>query len=281
MWMMMTRYPQSVIRLYLTALVVAGAACSVAGVVSCVSAADDLPHPLPQEMRDDSNKAQTKLVEELTRQIAESPFKKDPFYSKRGDAYFFLGEFAKSVEDYDQMVKLDKGVETSHWRRGIAYFYTDQFTKAAEQFELYHTFDDVDRENGIWRYLSQHKAYGRDRAREGLLKYKKDDREPFPAVYQLFAGKITPEEILKQIRAANIDEQDRQARLFYADLYIGLNCAVEQQPELALSHLRAATANEWPRKAGYGSHYMWQVGRLHYERLVQQHKERQAKATTK
>jgi lipoprotein NlpI len=242
----------------------------VIGFVASSLAAEDLPHPLSQQVRDDFTKAQTDRVEKLSQQITEKPTSED-LYSQRGDAYFFLGNFDKAVQDYDQMVKLDKELEASHWRRGIAFFYAGKFKNAAEQFELYHSFDNVDRENGIWRYLSHVKAQGRDHARQGLLKYKKDDREPFPAVYQLFAGKITPEQILKQIREAEIDDKERQSRLFYADLYIGLNYTVEGQPDKALPHLRAATANEWPRKAGGGPYYMWQVFRLHYERLVKEH----------
>lgn len=231
--------------------------------------ADDAKHPLSQQEGDELTQTLSNRIKALTTQI-DAKADLIELYSQRGDAYFYLGEFAKSVDDYNHMIKLDKEMEASHWRRGIAFFYADQFDKAAGQFEMYHSFDDVDRENGIWRYLSQVKSVGRDKARQGLLKYKKDDREPFPAVYQLFAGKITPEEILKQIGEAKITDDERQKRLFYAELYIGLNHAVEKESEKALPHLRAATANAWPRKAGYGPHYMWHVGRLHYELISKQ-----------
>jgi lipoprotein NlpI len=216
---------------------------------------------------------QSKRVKELTVRIEEIPKSVD-LYSKRGDAYFFLGEFEKSVADYEKMVQLDESLDAGHWRRGIADFYAKKYEAAAKQFELYHSFDDVDRENGIWRYLSQVKAYGRDKAREGLLKYKKDDREPFPSVYQLFAGKLTPDEILKQIGDAKIDDDERQKRLFYAELYIGLNHDVEKEPQKASEHLQAATAIKWPRTAGYGPNYMWHVGRVHAIQLREQSKKK-------
>jgi len=249
--------------LYCVLFCAIGAACCTA---TPATAAEE-PHPLSQDMRDELKSAQETRIAQATAKLEANPKSLDD-YSRRGDAYFFLGEFGKSVSDYDQMVQLDSELDSSHWRRGIAYFYAGKFELAAGQFERYHSFDDVDRENGIWRYLSQVKSLGRDKAREGLLKYKKDDREPFPAVYELFAGKITPEMILKQIGDAQIDDSERQKRLFYAELYIGLNHAVENEPTKAVPHLRAATANAWPRKAGYGPHYMWQVGRLHYERLT-------------
>jgi len=216
---------------------------------------------------------QTKMVAEWDRTISDvttalaTDSKNLAIYSRRGDAYFFSGKFSEAVADYDRMVELDPAVDASHWRRGIALFYAGRYAAAAEQFERYHSFDDVDRENGIWRYLSQVKAYGRDKAREGLLKYAKDDREPFPAVYELFAGRTTPEAILQAIADARISPTDRQSREFYARLYLGLNEAIENRPKAAREHLELAARNPWWRTAGYGPHYMGQVARLHAELL--------------
>ncbi|MGH7199058.1 MAG: hypothetical protein ACREJB_00530, partial [Planctomycetaceae bacterium] len=112
------------------------------------------------------------------------------------------------------------------------------------------------------------KAHGFDKAKEGLLKYEKDDRRPFPSVYQLFAGETTPEAILKEINDAKIEATEREKRLFYAQLYIGLNHAVHDRPDDAQRHLREAVKNSWGPRAGYGPRYMWHVGRLHYEKLT-------------
>jgi lipoprotein NlpI len=222
--------------------------------------------PLPPERVERMQKSLRESETKLTEEIAEKPNDQDR-YSKRGDARFFQGEFAEAISDYNQMVELDPKLETSHWRRGIAYFYAEDYEKAAHQFEIYHTFDNVDRENGIWRYLSQVKAIGRDEARKGLLKYAKDDREPFPAIYKLFAGEITPQEILDGINAAEITKEDRALRLFYAELYIGLNYFVDDDSEAAQQHLAQAVKNESGRKAGYGPNFMWHVGRLQEQLL--------------
>ena len=234
--------------------------------LSPAGAADS--HPLPLEGREALLRDFESVIARTTERVRADKANVD-LYSRRGDAYFFRGEFAKAVTDYDRMVELKPGLDASHWRRGIALFYARRFEDAARQFERYHSFDDVDRENGIWRYLSQVKADGREHARAGLLKYKKDDREPFPAVYQLFAGKITPEEILRQIDSADVDKMEREKRLFYAHLYVGLNHAVEGRSDAALPHLRKAVANSWAPGAGYGPSYMWQVARLHYEQLAE------------
>jgi len=182
--------------------------------------------------------------------------------------YFFRGKFPEAVADYEKMVELKPDLETSHWRKGIAYFYAKRYKDAATQFENYHLFDNVDRENGIWRYLSQTKSMGRDKARAGLLKYEKDDREPFPDVYRLFAGELTGDEVVKRINDARISPREREQRLFYAELYVGLNEYVEGRFDAAEKHLAEAAKNDWGSKAGYGPNYMWHVARVHRDLLI-------------
>lgn len=210
--------------------------------------------------------ASRRTIRESTKRIGIDPADVNS-WSRRGDAFFFVGKFDKAVYDYERMVDLDASLDHSHWRLGIAYFYAGRFNDAAGQFERYHSFDDVDRENGIWRYFSQYKAYGAKRAQEGLLKYKKDDREPFPSVYKLFDGRATPKHVLVQINDSNLSSTEREKQLFYANLYIGLNEAINGRVEKAQRHLQLSTDNTWGPKAGFGPHYMWQVGRLHLKKL--------------
>ncbi|MGQ0636380.1 MAG: tetratricopeptide repeat protein [Planctomycetaceae bacterium] len=205
-------------------------------------------------------------IAELSSRLKEAPKNVD-LYSRRGDLLFFRGRFAEAVRDFDKMVELQPQLETSHWRRGIACFYAEQFQEAARQFETYHSFDNVDRENGIWRYLSQVKAKGKAEARAGLLKYEKDDREPFPDIYRMFAGDLTAEALLDRIRTRTAGGDERDKRLFYAELYIGLNEYVEGRLETAERHLDEAVRNRWGAKAGGGPGWMWQVARVHHDLL--------------
>jgi lipoprotein NlpI len=223
-------------------------------------------HPLdPATLKEIRSSAESDL-ESANRRLAADPNDVQSL-SRRGDARFFLGRFKEAVADYDAMVQLDPALDSSHWRRGIVLFYAGRPDEGAKQFERYHSFDNVDRENGIWRFLCQTKSIGLTKAREALLKYEKDDREPFPAVFKLFAGTITEREILDGIAAAKVSESERQSRLFYADLYIGLNHAVQNRPTEAQTALARATKSSWPRTAGYGPRWMWHVGRVHWELL--------------
>lgn len=187
-------------------------------------------------------------------------------YSRRGDLHMFLGKFAEAEADYKKMSVLNPDLDASHWRLGIAMYLAGHPEDAAAQFDKYHSFDNVDRENGIWRYLSHRAAFGKEKAREQLLKYEKDDRPPFREVYQLFEGTMTADQVLQSI-SPDLPESSRKSRLFYAQLYVGLNDAVEDKTESALRALREAVKNDWPREAGFGPDYMWHVGRLQYLRL--------------
>lgn len=231
------------------------------------------PAAYADDDRDTWNKRFDGEIAQVTEQIEKSP-KSENLYSRRGDAYFFRGKFPEAVADYEKMVELKPDLETSHWRKGIAYFYARRYKDAATQFENYHQFDNVDRENGIWRYLSQTKALGREKARQGLLKYEKDDREPFPDVYRLFSGELTGDEVVKRIDDAKISPREREQRLFYAELYVGLNDFVEGKLESAEKHLGQAAKNNWGEKAGGGPGWMWHVARVHHDLLVSEREKR-------
>ncbi len=218
------------------------------------------------------DKLNAELIKSLTKQLKQKeridPSAADAVdqYSARGDVFMFLGEFEKAEADYLTMVKMKPDLDASHWRLGIAMFFAKHPEEAAAQFDKYNSFDNIDRENGIWRYLSHYRAFGKVEARRQLLRYEKDDRPPFKEVYRLFDGSLTPEEVLKAV-PDDPAAAARDSRLFYSHLYIGLNQVVEGNTDDARISLRTATLNPWPKKAGYGPDFMWHIGRLQYLEL--------------
>ena len=212
-----------------------------------------------------------RMIVEWKKQIAagDAALAKEPGavgeYSARGDAHLFLGEFRAAVADFEKMIALDAAQDAPHWRLGIAYYFAGDFAKSARQFEKYHAADGRDRENGIWKFLAQAKVDGVEKARAEMLVYTRFDREPFPALYEMFAGKKTPEEVLTEIEKKGL--ADNGGVLFFANYYCGLGEELRGHRERALELLQKAVASPLGRGAPGGPGYMWQVARLHYERL--------------
>lgn len=205
---------------------------------------------------------------------AEGRMKADPNDIRallaRGDALFFLGRFDDAIRDYDRMIAVDPELGPTHWQRGLALYYAGRYEDSAKQFERFYERDKADRENGVWRFYAQVKKDGVEAARKALLPYEQPDREPLPAVYRLCAGEATPADVLKPAEAPGLPEAERQKRRFYGDLYVGLDAAiVRNDPKAARPHLERAVKNPWPRGAGYGPDFMWQIARLSLDRLDQ------------
>ena len=220
-------------------------------------------HPLSEIERTELREQFMREQIMFERMIQQKPTQVS-LYSRRGDARLFLKNFPAAVADYEKMIALNPKLDPSHWRLGIAYYYTGQYEKAARQFEIYHTHDNVDRENGIWRFMSQAKVAGMIKARKNLLRYEKTDRPPYPWLYALYAGKIQPETVFEKIRDAEFKDGVKTRVLFHANLYVGIFHELHGDESKALSRLRLATANKYGRDSGT---YMWQVARIHYERL--------------
>ena len=222
-------------------------------------------NPIPAGELLEINKKYSELERIASLRIQENPNDISSF-SSRGDARLFLGKFMDSRNDYEKMIELNPQLEVSHWRLGIAYFYLSDFSKAARQFEIYHKYDNVDRENGIWRFMSQYKEKGIEYARNGLLIYTQDDRPPYPWLYEMFTGDIKSGEVFKRIKSKAFSTNYETRVLFHADLYVGIFFELTEGPSSkALFHLARAASSEYGRQSGT---FMWQVARLHHARLA-------------
>ena len=221
--------------------------------------------PIPAAERAEMLAGFTAQIEKLDSSIKASP-DVVALYSKRGDAHLFLGHFAESVADFEKMIALDPAQDAPHWRLGIAYYFTGAFAKSAKQFVKYHDYDGGDRENGIWKFLGDVKVLGLEPARRTMLAYTRFDREPFPSLYAMFAGEKTSDDIFTEVKAKDLTAN--ATVMFFANYYAGLNEDVLGHREKALAFLREAVAGGWKHRGGSEPSYMWQVARLHYEKLA-------------
>ena len=228
--------------------------------VTIAPAADPIPWP---DWREPMLTKFANELKELDTALASTP-DSVPLLSQRGDRHIFLGQFAKAVADYERMITLDPAQDAPHWRLGIAYYFTGQFAKSAKQFEKYHDYDGRDRENGIWKFLAQEKVDGLEKARAEMLVYTKFDREPFPSIYEMFAGKKKPDDVLAEIKSKGLE--DELQVVFFGNYYAGLDEEILGNRTRALELLDKAVSLPQARARG-GPGYMWQVARLHWERM--------------
>jgi lipoprotein NlpI len=191
--------------------------------------------------------------------IGKSPATTIAWYL-RGREHFRAGDIPHSVEDFDKYVELVPQAEAQQWERGIAYYYAGQFAKGAKQFELYQTFHNQDVENAVWRYLCVARAESVEKAQANLLPITADPRVPMMQIYELYRGKLKPDDVLSAAEAKPALDEARNQRLFYAHLYIGLWHEAAGRAAEAKTHILEAEKH----KIG---HYMWDVAHIHAERL--------------
>lgn len=221
--------------------------------------------PVPAAQRAQMLAEYTKSRAEADASLAQNPASPDAL-TRRADARLFLGDAKGAVADFEKEIALDPPRDAGHWRLGIAWLFAGDFAKSARQFEKYHTFDARDRENGIWHFLGNARVVGIEKARESMLAYSRFDREPFPGLYDMFAGKKSGPEVLAEMETKGLAKD--AGVMFFAHYYIGLNEDLHGHAEKAREHLEKAVALAMAPPARVGRSYMGQVARLHYDQIV-------------
>src|SRR4029078_11454263 len=143
-------------------------------------------------------------IDRLTEVITKSPTTAEALYY-RGRENFRAGKISESVADFDKFVQLRPKSEAEQWERGISYYYAGQFAKGAKQFEDYQTFHNQDVENSVWRYLCVAPEEGVEKAQATLLPISDDRRVPMMQIYELYRGKLKPDDVLAAAKADNPD----------------------------------------------------------------------------
>lgn len=229
-----------------------------------LAADESIDRLLSEAARAAQRREHGRAVELLTAVLEKDPKLTDAWYL-RGRANFCAGRIAESVADFDKFVALSPAAESRQWERGIAYYYADEYAKGARQFELYQTYHDQDVENSVWRYLCVARTDGVEKAQANMLPIESDRRVPMMQIYDLYRGKLKPEDVLAAARAGQPMRDALNSRLFYAHLYVGLWHEAAGRAAEAQEHLLKAEEH----KIG---HYMWDVAHVHAERLRSQHK---------
>jgi lipoprotein NlpI len=189
----------------------------------------------------------------------------------RGREHFRLGLIRESVSDFDRYIALQPSAASRQWERGIACYYAKQFEKGAKQFELYQTYHDNDVENSVWRYLCMVPTEGIEKARSTILPIQNDPRVPMMQVFELYRGKLKPDEVLAACRRDDPDPETLAGRLFYAHLYLGLYHEVAGEQELAQKYILLAADKKLAKNPRING-YMWDVARIHSSLMMKESK---------
>ncbi len=184
-------------------------------------------------------------------------------HDDRGSEQFLLGKFEPSIADFDRAIELEPRLEPGHWKRGISYYYAGRYADGKKQFEGYQKVDASDVENAVWRLLCMARSQGLEKARADILPIRQDGRVPMMQIYDLYAGRAAPQDVLDAAKAGTPGPAELNARLFYAELYLGLYAEAQGDKPSALEHLAAAEKHKI-------SHYMWDVARVHADLLRRQ-----------
>jgi lipoprotein NlpI len=208
----------------------------------------------------DVEKEYAKAIDDYTAAIRLDPKNADG-YQLRGMAHFKNALPKESAADFDRYLELKPEQKPGHWMRGISLYYAGRFDEGRKQFDAYQAKDSNDVENGVWHFLCGARADGVDKARAAMLKIGKDGRVPMMEVYDLYKGKLKPEDVLAAAEAGKVTDAKRNEQRFYAHLYLGLYYDVLGEPRKAEEHL-ALAAEKYPV-----GHYMHDVARVHLELL--------------
>ncbi|MDP7085880.1 MAG: tetratricopeptide repeat protein [Dehalococcoidia bacterium] len=56
-------------------------------------------------------------------------------YNNRGNAYYYLGEYQRAIQDYDKAIQLDPDYRMAYFNRGNAYDDLGQYQRAIQDYD--------------------------------------------------------------------------------------------------------------------------------------------------
>ncbi len=159
-------------------------------------------------------------------------------------ADFGAGRLVESAERFDQVARAQPGLAPQLWQRGIALYYAGRYEDCRRQFESHLTVNPSDVENSAWHFLCVARAESPEAALEALLPVGPDPRRPMREIYEMFSGRMTPQDVLSAAGG-------RPRARFYAHLYRGLYHEAFGRTEAAREEIFLAAADQFAQVGGY------------------------------
>ncbi len=172
-------------------------------------------------------------------------------------ADFSAGRVDAAAAGFDQVARVQPDFAPQLWQRGIALYYAGRYEDCRRQFELHLTVNPSDVENSAWHFLCVARAESPEAALAALLPVGPDARRPMRQIYEMFSGRMTPQDVLSAAGGQPL------AR-FYAHLYRGLYHEAFGRMEAAWEEIFLAADDQFEQVAGY----MYVVAVVHRDRLM-------------
>ena len=182
-----------------------------------------------------------------------------------GDISFAAGQMDACVAAYDKLIELQPSLEPRLWQRGLALYYAKKFEKGVQQFETHQLVNTQDVENAVWHLLCAAKISNVEAGRKKLIPISEDRRVPMSQIYEMYAGRMTPEQVLtianQTSPSVELDSEQHRLQRYYAHLYIGLYYEMLENEQASLDSMKKATELNPLGK----TNFMGQVARVHLQ----------------
>lgn len=145
-----------------------------------------------------------------------------PLLNERAMINFRLGDFRKSVIDFDDVLRLDSQQARNAWMRGISLYYAGEYEAGRRQFEFVQRNHPDDIENALWKFMCTAKYHGLGVARVTLVTKNKDSREPMEQIHAFYKGRISESEFLAGLESLQGSPAQIKQAKFFGYMYLGL-----------------------------------------------------------
>ena len=162
----------------------------------------------------------------------------------RALADFGAGRVEEATAGFDQVARVQPDFAPQLWQRGIALYYAGRYEDCRRQFESHLTVNPSDVENSAWHFLCVARAESPEAALAALLPVGPDPRRPMHQIYEMFSGRMTPQDVLSAAGGQPL------AR-FYAHLYRGLYHEAFGRTEAAREEIFLAADDQFAQVGGY------------------------------
>ena len=182
-----------------------------------------------------------------------------------GDISFAAGQMDACVDAYDKLIELQPSLEPRLWQRGLALYYANKFENGVQQFETHQLVNTQDVENAVWHLLCAARISNVEEGRGKLIPISEDRRVPMSQIYEMYAGRMTPKQVLaianRTSPSVQLDSEQHRLQRYYAHLYIGLYYEMLKNQEASIQAMKkAAQLNPLGK-----TNFMGQVARVHLQ----------------